>query len=312
VLGNLASFYSGCTGLSGQPGACQPGRYCVSGRCFDTSTTPDPDFARSMTFMEAIREAGVYLDTANLLVFNGEPNHCTTGLLTNCCRVDGGGRSMTNQSVFGVGSRLVYDALVNSGNRQFVSEGMQALLTGGGFSGAYSSYGLTVAVNGTALPAGSAVLYAGDTLVIAFDPWSLVIAIIIYVVMEMLSCDPTEDMLAMKEGAGLCVTVGSYCSDCIKVLGKCVKCIEHTTSKCCFNSVLSRLINEQGRAQLGKGWGSEVNPSCTGFTVGELQSLDFSRMDLSTFYASIGSAASAIAPRTLKPSFSSAPWLPRP
>jgi conjugal transfer mating pair stabilization protein TraN len=41
---------------------------------------------------------------------------------------------------------------------------------------AFTTYGITVAVNGTALPASSAVLYSGESLVVAFDPWSLVIA----------------------------------------------------------------------------------------------------------------------------------------
>ena len=84
-----------------------------------------------------------------------------------------------------------------------------------------------------------------------------------------------------------CRSVGAWCSQCIRVLGRCVRCIEHTTSKCCFNSVLARLVNEQGRAQLGMGWGAPQNPACGGFSVAQLQALDFSRFDLSEFYASI-------------------------
>ena len=51
--------------------------------------------------------------------------------------------------------------------------------------------------------------------------------------------------------------------------------IEESESYCCFNSKLGRIINEQGRAQIGKGWGSKSNPDnldCTGFTVEQLQS----------------------------------------
>jgi conjugal transfer mating pair stabilization protein TraN len=51
--------------------------------------------------------------------------------------------------------------------------------------------------------------------------------------------------------------------------------------------VLSRIINEQGRWQLSKGWGSAQGPDCSGFTIAELQALDFSRMDLTEFYASV-------------------------
>ena len=64
-------------------------------------------------------------------------------------------------------------------------------------------------------------------------------------------------------------------------------CIERTTSKCCFNSVLARIVNEQGRAQIGKGWGEARSADCSGFTVAQLQALDFAAMDLSEFYASL-------------------------
>lgn len=282
ALGSLADYYSGCNGAT-----CPANVFCLGTSCFSTSYTNDADFAQAMTYMEAAREAGVYLDTDNLLVFKGEDNRCRNRLLKNCCYSDGAGAGMSNQSLFGVGSRLVFDVLMNSGNREFLYQGMQALLMSGGFSGSFTTYGVTVAVNGTALPAGSAVLYAGDSVVLAFDPWSLAIAVIIYIVMSMLSCNQNEGMLAMKEGARLCHTVGTYCSSCIRILGKCVSCIERTTSKCCFNSVLSRIINEQGRTQLGRGWGGASSPDCSGFTVAQLQALDFARMDLSEFYASI-------------------------
>ncbi len=266
---------------------CPKDVFCIAGSCFNTTYTNDADFARAMSFLEAGREAGVYLDTDNLQVFRGEANRCRDRLLKNCCMSDGAGKGMSNQSMFGVGSRLVFDALMNAGNRQFLYQGMQALLLGGGFSGSFTTYGVTVAVNGTALPAGSSVLYAGESVVVAFDPWSLVIAIVIYVVMAAMSCDEEEGKLAMKEGARLCHTVGTYCSSCIRILGKCVSCITHTTSKCCFNSVLARIINEQGRLQVMKWWGTAEAPDCSGFTIAQLQALDFARMDLTEFYASI-------------------------
>nr|WP_255572542.1 MULTISPECIES: conjugal transfer protein TraN [Acidovorax] len=281
-MGSLADYYSGCAASS-----CPSNVFCLGSNCFNTSYTNDADFARSMTYMEAAREAGVYLDTTNMRVFKGEDNRCRDRLLKNCCYSDSAGAGMTNQSLFGTGSRLVFDVLMNAENRQFLYQGMQALLMSGGFSGTFTTYGVTVAVNGAALPAGSAVLYAGDSLVIAFDPWTLAIAVVIYIVMSMMSCNEDEGKLAMKEGAGLCHTVGTWCSSCIRILGKCVSCIEHTTSKCCFNSKLARLINEQGRMQIGRGWGAARSPDCSGFTVAELQSLNFSAMDLTEFYASI-------------------------
>jgi conjugal transfer mating pair stabilization protein TraN len=213
-------------------------------------------------------------------------------MLTNCCGSDPAGAGMTNQSVFGSGSRLVYDILMNSENRQFIYQGLSALLTGAGYSGSFTTYGVTIAVNGTALPAGSSVLYssstvAGEGFVIAFDPWTLVIAAVIYVVLSLVSCNEEEARLDLREGARVCHTIGSYCSSCFRVLGACVSCIERTTGKCCFNSMLARIVNEQGRSQIAKGWGDARNPDCSGFTVAQLQSLNFAAMDFTEFYASL-------------------------
>ena len=266
---------------------CPANVFCLGSSCFNTSYTNDADFARSMSMMEAAREAGVYLDTNNMQVFKGEANSCRDRLLKNCCYSDSAGAGMTNQSLFGVGSRLVYDVLMNAENREFLYQGVSALLTSGGFSGSFTTYGVTVAVNGTALPAGSVVLASEGNIVVAVDPWTLAIAVVIYIVMSMTSCNEEEGKLAMKEGAGLCHSIGTYCSSCIRILGHCVSCIEHTTGKCCFNSRLSRIVNEQGRTQVGKGWGSGESPDCSGFTIAQLQSLDFAAMDLSEFYASI-------------------------
>lgn len=267
--------------------SCPRDVFCLAGNCFDTRYTNDADFARTMSFMEAAREAGVYLDADRMRVFSGEANSCRNRLLTNCCGADPAGATMTNQRVFGAGSRLVFDILMNADNREFVYQGVSALLTGSGYSGTFSAYGVTVAVNGAAVPASSVVLYNGPSMVIAFDPWSLVIAVIIYIVMSAMSCNEQEGRIAMQEGARLCRAVGTYCSSCIRVLGRCVSCTTHTTGKCCFNSVLARIVNEQGRLQVGRGWGSAQAPDCSGFTIAELQRLDFAAMDLSEFYASI-------------------------
>jgi hypothetical protein len=282
-LGSLAPYYAGCA----TPGTCPTNVFCLGNTCFNTAYTNDTDFARSMTYMEAAREAGVYLDTTKMTVFNGEADSCRDRLLKNCCYADAAGAGMTNQSVSGVGSRLVYDILMNSDNQEFIVQGMSALLTSGGFSGSFTTYGVTFAVNGSALPAGSVTIASGNSFAIAFDPWSLAIAVVIYIVMSMSSCNANEGKLAMQEGARLCHTIGSWCSSCLMVLGHCASCTEHSTGKCCFNSQLARLINEQGRTQIGKGWGTAQQPDCSGFTIPQLQSLDFAKMDLTEFYPSI-------------------------
>ena len=81
---------------------------------------------------------------------------------------------------------------------------------------------------------------------------------------------------------GQCHYVGSYCA--MKVLKICV---QKKKTYCCFHSVLARIVQEQGRKQLGISWGSPKSPNCRGFTPEEFQRLDFSKMDFSEWYEDI-------------------------
>jgi len=83
-------------------------------------------------------------------------------------------------------------------------------------------------------------------------------------------CKSEEKRLKKKRYAGLCVYVGEYCSK--KVLGI---CIEKKRTYCCFNSKLAKIINECGRPQVGKNYGSAKNPDCRGFTIEEFARIDF-------------------------------------
>ena len=117
-----------------------------------------------------------------------------------------------------------------------------------------------------------------------FDPYSLAVAVALELLSDLLSCDQAEQLLAMHRDANLCVAVGSFCSARVPIIRT---CIEQTQSYCCFNSRLARLINEQGRGQIGKSWGSGRHPDCSGFTPAEFERLDFSRIDLSEFIAEV-------------------------
>jgi conjugal transfer mating pair stabilization protein TraN len=112
------------------------------------------------------------------------------------------------------------------------------------------------------------------------------IAIVIFMIQVsgILDCPENAQVTAMKRDAHLCADIGEYCSSTLPVVGTCVT---RTHTYCCFNSRLSRLLNEQGRAQLGVPWGSAEHPRCDGFTIAELQRLNFAAMDLSEFYAEI-------------------------
>lgn len=60
---------------------------------------------------------------------------------------------------------------------------------------------------------------------------------------------------------------------------------------CVYPSKLARIIVEQGNKQLGRNYGSAKSPRCYGFTLEELEELDFEKMDLSEFYEDVEQAA---------------------
>ncbi|NNM78024.1 conjugal transfer protein TraN [Sphingomonas sp. ID1715] len=101
-----------------------------------------------------------------------------------------------------------------------------------------------------------------------------------------LGCSREEILLHQRDAQGLCSYVGSYCSD--SVLGVCVT---KRKAYCCFESKLSRILQEQGRPQLGLGWDKPKRETCRGFTIDEFARLDLSRMDFSEIFAEFQDAA---------------------
>lgn len=99
-------------------------------------------------------------------------------------------------------------------------------------------------------------------------------------------CSETEKALWQQVEDGKTVYVGTYCS--AKALFVCTK---KRKSYCVFDSKLGRIIQEQGREQLGIDWSTAPedadrdekaeNPDCRGLTVPELQRIDFSKIDFS-------------------------------
>ncbi|MEM6409971.1 MAG: conjugal transfer protein TraN [Pseudomonadota bacterium] len=99
-------------------------------------------------------------------------------------------------------------------------------------------------------------------------------------------CNSQDRDVDEKDDAGLCYYVGTYCSN--KILGVC------TTKKqsyCCYGSKLVRILNEQGKAQLGMQWGKPKEPDCEGFLIAQFQQLDLSQMDFGEVYAEFVDAA---------------------
>lgn len=264
---------------------CGGQRFCMNGNCFDTAYLPDADFARAVTGLEVQREAGRYVDPSSLVVFAGYDDRCRKKLggLINCCKKGGSDGSLFSNfnlissaggQIWGaIGSTYTYDALISAQAPDMVIAGFETLFGAGGGASALAG------------------LVAGDITVEAFmtslvpGPWTIVMIAI--QLSGLLDCEQAEQVLAMKRDNRLCHAVGSYCSMKLPILNT---CIETKETYCCFNSRLSRILNEQGRGQLGRGWGSPESPDCGGLTLAQLQSLDFSRMNLSEFYAEIAPA----------------------
>lgn len=104
---------------------------------------------------------------------------------------------------------------------------------------------------------------------------------------DVIDCQPEEEELARaRRPVDRTVYIGEYCSESINV-GLTRVCVERKRTYCVFGSVLARIIQTDGRPQIGKGWGDAENPDCSGYTVEQLASLDFSQMNFADFIATV-------------------------
>lgn len=90
-------------------------------------------------------------------------------------------------------------------------------------------------------------------------------------------CTPAEHELAEERNDGHTHYLGERCAK--RILGICIR---RERRWCVFGSKLGRIFQQQGRAQLGVGWGS-----CRGLTVAEIGGIDFDALDLSEFTADL-------------------------
>ena len=86
-------------------------------------------------------------------------------------------------------------------------------------------------------------------------------------------CTEGERLLAGERHAGNAHYLGTRCTK--KIFGVCLR---RERAWCVFGSRLGRILHEGARPQLGIGWGS-----CRGFTITEIERIDFARVDVSEF-----------------------------
>jgi conjugal transfer mating pair stabilization protein TraN len=97
---------------------------------------------------------------------------------------------------------------------------------------------------------------------------------------DFIGCNKQEKDLFKLRKSKLCHHVGSW-------RGKKWNKFKKYQSHCCFKSKLAKIIQVQGRQQLGIGWGDHKNPDCRSLNLEELRRLDFSKIDFTELYTDI-------------------------
>ena len=100
------------------------------------------------------------------------------------------------------------------------------------------------------------------------------------------NCSDEAIALANARKAKEAEYVGTMCVEWWNlVLGK--VCARKEDVYCVYKSELARMIQEQGRPQLGLNFGTPQTPDCDGLTLNQFASLNFQAMDWSEFYSQI-------------------------
>ncbi|TXZ98626.1 conjugal transfer mating pair stabilization protein TraN [Vibrio cholerae] len=89
-------------------------------------------------------------------------------------------------------------------------------------------------------------------------------------------CEEKEFQMNAKRALNSCHHVGTYCKN-KTAFGI---CIEKREAYCCFNSPLSRIIQQQLRPQLGMSWGTPKAPQCGGIPLDEIAGVDWNQVNL--------------------------------
>lgn len=95
-------------------------------------------------------------------------------------------------------------------------------------------------------------------------------------------CSADELNIAKLRDAEQCIEVGTYCET--EILGV---CIDERNAFCCFDSVIARILNQEAKKQLGRGYGIPENPDCSGIDLNDLAKVDFTKADFSAFHRNV-------------------------
>jgi hypothetical protein len=210
-------------------------------------------------------------------IFSGNAESCrlpgAASAYQNCCQQ--ADEDLLSDSQGSVGEAVLWAAGLNA-----VYDAAAAAYT------AYSAAAASGAGVGTAASSSASVFQS--TLIEGLSSTTVIVAVAIVAITAYLenACPPEGVLTAIKKKANHCVLLGEKCTT--SILGSCVQKAE---VHCCFNSVMAKLVQVGGRAQLGMDFGTVENPNCRGFTPEEFQSIDFSKIDLSAYYSELKARA---------------------
>jgi len=301
-------YRCGTSGITGYSVAynCLGEIRCLGTDCADASYEANTDFVTAASAIEVLNQYRV--DSAGGLIFPGELKYCQSGP-KNCCKQAGGGVSIGDYvnaarqtialySVASGGYSATWASFANAFTYALSSgeAGTLSGLLGNTISNAlgtttsviYTSPGVVSYEAANAM--GVTVTSGGVTEVtmvnaelistLATLATVITIAISVYSVLKFaydwyFQCTRDDIIISSRLQLGLCHYIGQIKSK--KLLGLFTK---KTNYYCCFNSILARIVHEQGRPQIGLSWGSPYSPNCRGFSPEEFSSIDFSRIDL--------------------------------
>lgn len=222
---------------------------CIDGKCYQESSEPDTDFGQAVAMMEATREAGVYgeMDASKTLkVFNGEGGTCTVKLLAG-------------HNIMSCCKEVKVN--VDQGSNYATDSKQTQAMGNNPNQPAQQTPGSTYQYDD---------LYNDGSKTMKNLQADLTFG--------WLECNEQERDLAVKRGGSLCTHARTWCSNKVPLIG----CIEESRSYCCFKSILAKIINREGKKQLGLSL-----EDCGGITVDQLQKLDFSKIDMTEFKESV-------------------------
>jgi conjugal transfer mating pair stabilization protein TraN len=297
-----------------------------------TPKNENSTFVKAALAQEILRQSATYGKNGEN-IFAGVVETCSKGYfgIKNCCKPAPGATSNSAMAslamsagysaakyVGGVAvdmaSPYVFDAMFAGGEYlaglawNFASSSSSAVVNfasnspvGTGFAAggpSLSAYGFTfqsgIAAQGSGLLGANTTLATfgsgSSTYSVTFNPYVFAAMVAIQVIQNLASCSDAERLLAMHKGANLSVFIKEECSQ--RILGSCVKWQQ---TYCSFNSVLSRLINTQGKPQLGL-----PVSDCKGMSVEQISKLDFTRIDLSEFAGAMVQQATKNAPTNIQ------------